>query len=209
MWLHFRIATVPHKMVLLLVTQHSTILYRKSMKFGIQEELLLNFLDTDFLHKTGKLNCKCWIKLFCWNECLLFENEVTICLIHVHVYKMFWGSEQLQTLQDFQKGFKNSLVPKLLKGEASTGSKGFNVTSLVPKVMVLKLIKFHWFLTYKDGFNILLKGLMISLHQLTTPASTRIYFGSWYPFFRWWNIRMKIFCKPVFQIICKWIRGIK
>ena len=30
------------------ISYHSVILYRKSVKFGIQEELLLNFLDTKF-----------------------------------------------------------------------------------------------------------------------------------------------------------------
>ena len=48
---HYTIMTFNYKLkqqLIYICTRHSTILYRKSMKFGIQEELLLIFLDTKF-----------------------------------------------------------------------------------------------------------------------------------------------------------------
>ena len=54
---YYELSTILIKCVHVIITWHSTILYRKSMKFGIQEELLLILLDIKSYWLPVK-NCK-------------------------------------------------------------------------------------------------------------------------------------------------------
>ena len=80
---------------------HSTILYSKSMKFGIQEELLLTILDIKFHWITPEwrtIKCSIWSKLFCGNVSLI-ENKVTYINNTVYICTISYIYNYIETEQ--------------------------------------------------------------------------------------------------------------